>query len=559
MAPDQIRALIDGGETLTVEFKSEAGGPMRDQDLVAAVVCLANGDAGEISRLLLGVEDDGEVTGAHPRGGGAADLMRALIANKTQPPISVRIERVEIDGAGVIAIEVPPARVPVSTSDGHFARRRLGGDGKPACMPYPFHEMQSRLASFGRLDLLELPIPAASWNALDPAQFDRYRARATAKSDPVAALPDVEMALALGAAERGAPDASPVPTGLGLLLFGRPEALAAHMPTHGAGFQVLDGGEVLVNEDLQGPLLQIVDDLDARFRARSQEREVRDGMFRIGVPDYDPRAFREAVANALTHRDYSVRGRVLVVWHPDRLEVSSPGGFPHGVRLDNLLVTPPTPRNPRLADAFKRAGLVELVARGIDTIYREQVRWGRPPPSYARSTEAHVVLELPGGAANLDFVRFVREEEAKAGRRLGADGLLVLNRLHRDRSITTAEAAGLVQQPDAAARGLLERLREDGLLEARGNGPGRRWHLSAATYRGLGKPAQYVRQRGFEAIQHRQMVIEYVKGNGRITRAETADLCTISPRQASALLAKMRQDGLLLMHGRKRGAWYSLK
>ena len=410
MTRDQIQALIDGGETLTVEFKSESSGPMRDRDLVEAVVCLANGDAGEVALLLLGVEDDGKVTGAHPRDGGGADLMRALIANKTQPPISVRIERVEIDGAGVIAIEVPPARVPVATSDGRFVRRRLGGDGKPACMPYPFHEMQSRLASFGRLDLLELPIPAASWSALDPAQFDRYRARAAAKSDPVAALPDIEMALALGAAERGAPDASPVPTGLGLLLFGRPEALAAHMPTHGAGFQVLDGDEVLVNEDLRGPLLQIVDDLDARFRARSQEREVRDGMFRIGVPDYDPRAFREAVANALTHRDYSVRGRTLVVWRPDRLEVSRPGGFPHGVRLDNLLVTPPTPRNPRLADAFKRAGLVELVARGIDTIYREQVRWGRPPPSYARSTEAHVVLELPGGAANLEFVRFVREE-----------------------------------------------------------------------------------------------------------------------------------------------------
>jgi len=75
---------------------------------------------------------------------------------------------------------------------------------------------------------------------------------------------------------------------------------------------------------------------------------------------------------------------------------------------------PWAPRNPRLADAFKRAGLVERTARGIDTIFREQVRNGRPAPSYERSTETDVVLVLSGGAANLDFVRLVVEEGRQA-------------------------------------------------------------------------------------------------------------------------------------------------
>ena len=156
------------------------------------------------------------------------------------------------------------------------------------------------------------------------------------------------------------------------------------------------------------------------------------GLLRAGVPDYPEPAFREAVDNALIHRDYGRLGAVHVQWHGDRIEISNPGGFPEGVRLDNLLVTPPAPRNPLLADAFKRAGIVERTARGIDTIFYEQLRNGRPAPSYERSTETGVVLVLPGGKANLDFARLVAEE-GKADRLLGLDELLLLNRLWLER------------------------------------------------------------------------------------------------------------------------------
>lgn len=107
----------------------------------------------------------------------------------------------------------------------------------------------------------------------------------------------------------------------------------------------------------------MLEDISARFRARNREREVLVGMTRVGVADYAERSFREAVANALVHRDYTRMGAVHVQWRADRLEVSNPGGFPAGVRLDNLLVTAPRPRNPLLADALKRAGIVERTGR----------------------------------------------------------------------------------------------------------------------------------------------------------------------------------------------------
>src|SRR3990172_3659086 len=181
-----------------------------------------------------------------------------------------------------------------------------------------------------------------------------------------------------------------------------------------------------------------MEEIEARIRARNREQELMVGLLRVGVPDYSERALREALANALIHRDYQRLGAVHFQWHPDRIEISSPGGFPEGVRLDNLLVTPPRPRNPLLADAFKRAGIVERTARGIDNIFIEQLRNGRPAPSYEASTEASVTLTLSGGATNLEFVRMV-VEEGQAGREVGLNDLLVLNQLQHDRHLATSD------------------------------------------------------------------------------------------------------------------------
>jgi len=208
-------------------------------------------------------------------------------------------------------------------------------------------------------------------------------------------------------------------------------------------------------------------------------------------------------------------------------------------------------------DAFKRAGIVERTGRGIDILFTEQLRNGRPAPSYERSTETGVVLVLPGGKANLEFVRLVVEEN-QAGRFLGLDELLVLNALWRERSVNTAGVARLIQKTEADARAVLERLVESGLLEARGERKGRTYHLSAATYRRLGLPAAYVRRRGFESLQQEQMILQYVRAHGRITRREAAELCQIRPYQALYLFNKLVHAGKLIQKGRGRGAFYCL-
>ncbi len=561
MDVERLKELITQGESLNVEFKGEEGGPLSDRDLIEAVVCMANRPTPQEAFVLIGVEDDGRVTGARPRHeAGTTDPRRlqALIANRTLPPFSCNVEVVNFEGKPVVVIKVPRAHHPVGTSDGIYKRRALGRQGKPQCLPFHFHEMQSMLASRGVLDYSALIVPEACWEDLNPLEFERFRRfvrESLGQGDATLLnLPDQELARALGAVEANH-EVTRI-RALGLLLFGKEEALRRFLPTHEVAFQVLRGQDVQVNEFFRWPLLRAMEEVLQRFRARYQEEEVMVGLFRVGVPEYSERAFREAVANALVHRDYTRLGAVHIQWYDDHIVISNPGGFPEGVRLDNILVTPPRPRNPLLADAFKRAGIVERTGRGIDTIFTEQLRNGGPAPSYERSTPTDVVLVLPGGKANLQFVRLV-VEESQAGRVLGLDELLLLNALWQERSLTTQKASRLLQKPEPDARTVLEQLVEAGLVEARGERKGRTYHLSAATYRRLGLPSAYVRRRGFEPIQQEQMVLQYIDRFGSISRREVAELCHLGSMQAYRLLKRLeREDKIQRSSGSTKAVRY---
>ena len=529
MDATEVRALIDAGERYEVEFKAESKGRLGDRDLVELAVCLANGRGGH---LLVGVEDDGVVTGARPRHeSGATDPYRvqALLANNTVPPVTSTAEVVFVDGHDILVIYVHHSPRVVGSTRGVHLRRALGGDGRPACIPFHAHEMLAREIERGALDYAELPVPGASWDDLDPLEFDRLRRfvrAAEGRSDSLlAGLADTEIGAALGVVGTNGGE-KPTPLMGALLLFGRETSLRRFVPTQEAAFQVVRGLAVETNDIVRWPLMRLAEDFFARFRARNREEEIQSGLIRLSVPAFSETAFREALANALIHRDYTALGTVHVHWSEDAIEISNPGGFPPGIRLDNLLVAPPRPRNPLLADAFKRAGIVERTGRGINRIFEAQLRFGRQAPDYGRSTETSVVAVLPGGPANFELTKFVVEQE-RSGQPLSLAELQVLTELLREQRLSAAELATLMQRTDSEARALLGRMVGRGLVEARGERRGRTYHLSAAIYRTLDEGGAYVRVRSFEPLQQRQMVISYVEAHGRITRGQVSELCSL--------------------------------
>jgi ATP-dependent DNA helicase RecG len=541
-------------ESHTVEFKSDRK-KLSDIDLVEALVCLANAEGGE---LWLGVEDDGTPTGLHPDHRFLTGLA-GMVAARTSPSLSVQVEAVELSSVPVACIRVPRVQSEVASTGGVYLRRRLKYDGTPECAPLLPHERTSRAASFGLIDVSAQPVAGATLADLDPLERERLRQSVQQYGGDrvLLELDDEALDGALTLTARQA-DGSRIPTLTGLLLVGREGSLKERLPTHEFAFQVLAQQAVRFNEFRRFPLLKALDWLETNFRPYNPEDEIQVGLFRVPVPMVDLAAFREAVANALIHRDYHRMGAVHVRLEDDALVVSNPGGLVDGVTLDNLLVTEPRPRYRTLADAMKRIGVVERSGRGVDTIYRGLLKFGRPAPDYSLTDRLSVVVRLLTDPADLDFRRLIVEQERRRTAELPIDSLIALAALREFKRVTADELAVRIQRDAAGAKRTLEALTEAGLVEAHGATRGRSYTLSAAVYQRSGDKAAYTRQKGFSDIQNEQMVLNFVGQHGLIRRAEAMDLCRLSDDQAFRLLKRLVDRGQLRAHGEKRGAYYTL-
>lgn len=541
-------------ESLTVEFKSDLK-KLPDRELIEALICLANAEGGD---LWLGVEDNGTPTGLHPEHS-LLEGMAGMVAARTSPSLSVRAEAVEVDGVTVARIHVPKAHGEVATTSGVYLRRRLKHDGTPECVAMLPHERASRASSFGLIDVSAQPVAGASLADLDPLERERLRqaVQQFGGDRVLLELDDEALDGALMLTARQA-DGTRVPTLTGLLLVGRETSLRQLVPTHEFAFQVLAQQAVRFNEFRRFPLLKALDWLETNFRPYNPEEELQVGLFRVPVPKVDMGAYREAVANALIHRDYHRLGAVHVRLEDEALVVSNPGGLVDGVTLANLLVTEPRPRNPALADAMKRIGVVERSGRGVDKIFRGMLKFGRPAPDYGYTTAQSVVLRLPTAEADLDFRRLVVEHERATNAELPIDSLIALAALRATKRVSADELAGQIQRDTASAKRTLEALTEAGLVEAHGSTRARSYTLSASLYQAVGDKAAYTRQAGFSSIQNEQMVLNYVQQHGQVRRAEVMELCRLSEDQAWQLLKRLMLAEKLVKHGERRWSFYTL-
>jgi ATP-dependent DNA helicase RecG len=432
-------------------------------------------------------------------------------------------------------------------------------DGTPECVPFYPHEFFQRESDLGLLDYSAMAVTQTNPDDIDPLERQRLRQMIERYGGDrsLLALSDAELDGALGFIRHQ--DGGSILTVAGLLIVGKETVLRERVPTHEVAFQVLEGTQVRVNDFYRAPLLKTFERIQEQFESRISEEEIQVGLFRVPIPTFDKRSFREALVNALTHRDYTRLGACYTRWETDGLTISSPGGFVEGVTLKNLLVVEPKPRNPLLADAFKRIGLAERTGRGVDLIFQGLLRYGRPEPDYSRSDGSQVVVRFSSASADLDFLRMILEIEERTNTPIPVDSLIVLSRLRRERRMDIHLLASAIQKDVSTARAVLERLMEIGLVEAHGVKKGRTYTLSARVYQRLDQKAGYIRQAGFDPIQQEQMVLKYIRKHGTIRRKDAIELCKIGPFQATRLLKKLEKAHGIKRVGTGRGSYYSLE
>ena len=546
---------IPSSESLTVEFKSDLK-KYPDSDIFEAVVAFANTEGGS---LYLGVEDNGQITGVHPSHKNPITLS-AFIANNTVPPISIRAEIID-EEKPVLQISVPKSYSGVAaTVSGKILRRRIKADGQPENTPMYPSEIATRLSDLRLLDYSTLPLLEASMEDFDPLELDRLRKSILSYDGEKSMLDlaDDELLKAIGFVREQ--NNRLTPTVLGVLMIGRVDSIKRFIPTHSTSFQVLEGTNVLINDDFTLPILASIEKLNTYLEAWNPQREIEMGLFRMPAPDFDKRALREAIINAYSHRDYSKMGRVRVSIADEGLTIANPGGFIEGVTVKNLLTAEPHGRNPALADALKRIGLAEKTGRGIDRIFEGSLIYGRAAPDYSGSTAVTVSLFIPRSAPDIQIAEMVSNEQNRLGRALPINTLLILNYLKDAPRSDIHQISTALNIQETIAKTVLEKSIEAGLVEAYGSGRGRNYILSKRVYNEKGGDSNigYVRQVDIDEARYLELIKNLAQSNEFISRADVVQLLHVNENKAYWLLRKLVNDGVIVPVNRGRYAKYQL-
>jgi ATP-dependent DNA helicase RecG len=242
--------------------------------------------------------------------------------------------------------------------------------------------------------------PNATLSDLDSTAIEDFRKRWHKKSQNAALLRMSHNRL-LQDAELSA---GPKVTYAALIFLGKRAALGRHLAQAEVIFEYRSSnaaGPANQREEFRQGLLTFFDRLWELVNLRNDAQHYKDGLVMQSVSTFHEGAVREAILNAVAHRDYRHSGSVFVRQYARRIEITSPGGFPPGITPENILEKQ-SPRNRRIAETLFRCGLVERSGQGADRIFEECLRHGQALPNYTRSDAHDVFLVLDGQLRHIE-------------------------------------------------------------------------------------------------------------------------------------------------------------
>ena len=540
----------DDLESQHLEFKSAdaRGAKVRAQSraIREAAVAFANAEGGT---LVLGI-GDGKRTRADAIIGvkrlDPRDIQRDIY-DGTDPHITVDIEELHEPEGRMLVVRVPSSDHLHTTTDG-VARIRVGKESKRLTGSNLAQVLASRRVTDSTVQI----VPGCDLEVIDPKEINRMREiiRIEDVRPELNGLRDAELLEALGLAEGQRVNIAAI------LLLGHKSAVARYVPQHELTIaRFREPTQYDFRKDIREPLLKTIDEVrqvvDSNVRLTTIEVA---GFHHFEIPDMNWVVIREAVLNALVHRDYFLSGSIQVFLRPDHVEITSPGGFIGDVSPENVLRHRPVRRNHLLADALQAMGLVNRAGLGVDRIFEDTLRGGKDFPMY-ESDIGTVRLTIPTGT-HIGFARFVADIELSGGR-LELDDLMIMRNLMTREELNRRSAADVlgIAETDAAVR--LASLNARGFLQVRGRGQG-------ASYR-LGSQFSDWDRIETPLVDHdlgpelaSKLVLQTMSDRGSITNADVRTITGYQRNAAVALLRAMREEGLIEVRGRGRGAHYVL-
>lgn len=296
------------------------------------------------------------------------------------------------------------------------------------------------------------------------------------------------------------------------------------------------------------PFYKMIDMLWHDINLRNDKIDVNDNSYIFNIPFFNEDVIREAINNAIAHRDYRRTSETVIKQYPQKLIVMNAGGFPLGVSIDNLLRVQSTPRNRLLADVLEKTGVVERSGQGIDKIFKNTLSEGKDSPDYSHSDSFRVELHLSAVIKDKAFALFLESEQRDlAEDRLSVFDVISLNEVRQGKS-------------QSVEKDSIEKLLSCGLIEKRGRTRGTYYILSKSYYEFSGQEGEYSQKDDWGINQVMSVIMPHLTKFGKAKMKDFAKLLDghLTRRQVRTVIDKLVTSQFLIKEGEGASTTYKI-
>ena len=530
MTPDEFWDLVGKLEHESLDFKR--GVP---DDIRETIPAMAMTDGGLIVH---GVRDNRTLAGC-PLSQNTADRIKRYAY---ECGIEVAMREVEVAEFRLTITEVPEVRGRIVTTPDGRLLRRVGGDCQPLRGDAMASFVQQRSGGSAEDDAA---------GTFDAGDFDLDRINQALLAEGGQAVDESRLAHALVDLRVAARPSSPLaiqPTKAAAVLFADdprkfiPRAAVQLVRREGTG---PGPGPTVSRDECYGPLVDMLEGALAFIRSQTRSVEVVLRTYRETLPEYPEAVLREAILNALAHRDYGIAGTTvdITIWD-DRIEVISPGGLPAPVTVENIR-DEHSSRNPKLMRVLKALGLVEEYGEGVDRMCREMEARLLEPPVFAETSGSVKVTLYNRSLVDVEdqaWLALLDPWQLSKGERLALvvarkEGHVTPRRLREHLS---------GENPAPVLTGAMAK----GLLDRAGQRGGSRYLLSPEVLLRAGSSGIEMQRR------RRQMLLDAMQAADGISTAQGARLIDASMYATRILLQDLVRAGQARAEGRTRARRY---
>lgn len=533
----ELEGWMNSSENEHLEFK-EARSSFHFEELVKYCVALANEGGG---KMVLGVTD------ARPRRVVGSQAFADLENTKSNifERLHMRIDAEELahqDGR-VVVFHAPshPLGIPIQYQGAYWMR--AGGSivpMTPDCLRKIFDESGPDYSA----EICE----GATINDLDEVGIKIFRDRWHRKSG--------NLSLLILSDDQLLRDAELIVDGgityAALVLLGKHEALGRLLGQAEVIFEYRStdaSGPANKREEFRQGAFLFFDSIWNLIDLRNDKQHFQDGLYIWDIPTFNEVATREAILNAISHRDYRMAGSVYVRQYSRKLVIESPGGFPSGITEDNILDTQ-APRNRRIAEVLSKCGLVERSGQGINRMVEESIKEGKARPDFSGTDSHNVRVTFHCEIQDPQFLRFLEKVGQQTLASFSTHDFLLLDLVHR---------GGQHIPPHYRSR--LQNLIDQKIIEVVGRGKGTQYLLSRQFYKFIGKSGVYTRRRGLDRDTNKELLLKHIRENQK-KGSQLRDLVQVLPsltvHQVRTLLRELKDENRIRISGRGRGGrWYA--